>query len=300
MTEPNIHDEYRHFLETSNRAELDDRVSALRTVCCILGPYRNLTTLTASLFALHPVCRVLNMAAMRILPLPEVDFPGDPSPETMRRFLRYALYLAEAGERGDRGGSITLSHAFDHDVVRRRYAESLEAASGTLPQVLVWKDPLYLSNRLHEPDVVPSRLLELHPRLQFLLPIRNPMDCAVSNLKTGHARRFPGLREETVEDVLRCVLEELVRFFENRTDYPDRCFFFSQNAMDRRTLEALAGFLEISPTESWTRAALDCIRLKPSYEHSEEFVDCCSRLIDEKAANVPELRAILEEFLPVG
>ena len=39
----------------------------LRTVGLILGPYRNLTTLTASVLSLHPECQALNHAGPRLL-----------------------------------------------------------------------------------------------------------------------------------------------------------------------------------------------------------------------------------------
>ncbi|MHB8529324.1 MAG: hypothetical protein ACYC8V_07420, partial [Caulobacteraceae bacterium] len=41
-------------------------VDGVRRTAVILGPYRNLTTLTASVLALHPQCQVLNHASDRI------------------------------------------------------------------------------------------------------------------------------------------------------------------------------------------------------------------------------------------
>ena len=52
--------------------------SQLRSVCLALGPYRNLTTLTAGILSLHPQCQVLNHAGVRLLPDPERNFLADP------------------------------------------------------------------------------------------------------------------------------------------------------------------------------------------------------------------------------
>ena len=48
-------------------------ISTLETICLLSGPYRNLTTLTASMAVLHPNCQVLNHAQGRILPHNKVD-----------------------------------------------------------------------------------------------------------------------------------------------------------------------------------------------------------------------------------
>jgi len=41
-------------------------INNIESVCITLGPYRNLTTLTASVLFLHPNCKVLNYAARRV------------------------------------------------------------------------------------------------------------------------------------------------------------------------------------------------------------------------------------------
>ena len=47
-------------------------------VCMSLGPQRNLSTLTASLFALHSNCQVLNHAGQRIFHDQRIDFISHP------------------------------------------------------------------------------------------------------------------------------------------------------------------------------------------------------------------------------
>ena len=57
-------------LAAARNVSIDD----VRTVCLFLGPYRNLTTLTASILFLHPNCQVLNHAANRIFHDRRTDF----------------------------------------------------------------------------------------------------------------------------------------------------------------------------------------------------------------------------------
>ncbi|MCW5878805.1 MAG: hypothetical protein KIS80_08075, partial [Anaerolineales bacterium] len=57
---------------------IDERQAAiidgLESVCLFLGPYRNLTTLTASMLSLHPECQVLNHAGTRVFPNKNLNF----------------------------------------------------------------------------------------------------------------------------------------------------------------------------------------------------------------------------------
>ena len=102
-------------------------VDSINTLICLAGPYRNLTTLTASIAALHPNCQVLNHAHERILPHREVNFFSDYTLDKWQRFLQYGLRISIGGARGRTGGSILHSHAFDHenvkDVYRKRFGE---------------------------------------------------------------------------------------------------------------------------------------------------------------------------------
>lgn len=87
-----------------------------RVVGAFLGPYRNLTTLTASVLALHPHVQVLNHAGRRLLKQPELDFITEPS--TWNRFCEVALAESRGGTAGLHGGSITHSHAFESPKIR--------------------------------------------------------------------------------------------------------------------------------------------------------------------------------------
>jgi hypothetical protein len=87
-------------------------IASLKTVCMTLGPYRNLTALTAAVLFLHPNCQVLNHAGNRIFGDEKLDFISNYSNEIFEAFTRYAIYISQKGRRGDYGGSITLSHGY--------------------------------------------------------------------------------------------------------------------------------------------------------------------------------------------
>jgi len=84
----------------------------LRSVCLTLGPYRNLTTLTAGIIALHPNCQALNHAGQRIFNDKKLNFLLNYTDKKFDTFVRYAIYASGRGREGPYGGSVTYSHAF--------------------------------------------------------------------------------------------------------------------------------------------------------------------------------------------
>src|SRR5689334_13648080 len=70
-------------------------ISECKSVCLALGPYRNLTTLTAATLFLHPNCQVLNHGGMRIFGNLQVDFlSNNYSEERFNRFVQYAIRIS--------------------------------------------------------------------------------------------------------------------------------------------------------------------------------------------------------------
>jgi len=110
-----------HNLSESEESDIKDlessksiNIKSVKSVCLMLGPYRNLTTLTASILFLHPNCQVLNHGASRIYGRKEIDFLSIYEKIKMDRFIQFAITISGKGKRGKSGGSITYSHAFDN------------------------------------------------------------------------------------------------------------------------------------------------------------------------------------------
>jgi len=274
-------------------------VQACKSVCLTLGPYRNLTTLTASLLFLHPDCQVLNHAGDRIFGRRELDFLTDYSRERLDRFIQYAIRISAKGRRGVHGGSITHSHAFDDQHAMKQV---FERSGGTLvkPTVrcLFWKESLRTSNRIRERHVDLDALFRQDPRPRFLLPIRNPLDCAVSNIQTGHTATFAGLpADASTERVVHAVLDEIRWVAGLEARHPERFFHFFEHDMSREMLVRLAGFLDLEPLDAWLDAARAAIRLKKGYAHEPALVEAYRKGIADRFEGHPELAAGLLYFV---
>ncbi len=127
-----------------------DNFASLKTVCIIVGPYRNLSTLLASLLFLHPTCQVLNHAEDRVLSKKELNFLRDYSDEKFSRFCRFALFASARGQRSGYGGSILFSHAFERPAFKQAFRERFGAKTVVKKKVesIVWKANLRASSEM--------------------------------------------------------------------------------------------------------------------------------------------------------
>jgi hypothetical protein len=265
-------------------------ITPIKTVCLALGPYRNLTTLTASILYLHPNCQVLNHAGSRIFGNELIDFVSKYSKKKFKTFIRYAIYISQKGKRGDYGGSITLSHAFDNQYPIRDIFHKTN--SGLLKQnilSLFWKESLRTSNYIRQQKVDLDRLLKLNRQLRFLLPIRNPLDCAISNLKTGKANIFADVEKDaTLEQVLESILKEILWFKNLETRHPKRFFYFFEHDFNEATIRRLANFLELEPFRHWCTNALEAFDVKSRYSHSNSLMAFFRRRVENQFSNYPD------------
>lgn len=273
-------------------------VSQVKTLCLALGPYRNLTTLTASLLFLHPECQVLNHGSSRIFGDPQLDFLQDYSDSAFDNFLRFAIYISGSGSRGKEGGSITKSHAFDgkhkmQELFQSSYGDKL--VKDRIDSVF-WKESLRTSLHIRERNIDLGRIFERNDRLRFLLPVRNPIDCALSNKRTGHAKLFGLSKESPVEEILAAVLDEFFWFHELRAQFPGRFFYYLENAFSQETAIQLADFLCISPYPDWQQAVLEVFDIDRHYDHPAGLLDSYAELVKEKFAAHPVFRDELLSF----
>ena len=271
----------------------------IKTICLPLGPYRNLTTMTAGLLSLHPRCQVLNHAGQKLLGDPATNFLNGPTNEKVHAFLAAALDLARGGQRGQEGGSITKSHAFDPQhpmgrLYRERFGDSLDKPGA---EALFWKESLHASNFLRGNSIDVPGLLAAEARLQFLVPIRNPLDCAYSNIATSHTRFFADLAPEAgILQVTEAVLDLLLWSTQQALQCPERFLLLFEHQMGRSTLSQLAEFLGLEPEEQWLDDATEACQLKPGYCHEPALVDAYVEMVKRKFADFPPLQAGLLHF----
>jgi hypothetical protein len=282
-------------LLASSSIEIRDCVS----VCLALGPYRNLTTLTASTLFLHPNCQVLNHGGGRIFGRRNVDFLSDYTEEKFDRFIQYAIRLSTKGKRGRYGGSITLSHAFDsgHPMKEIFFSTGNRLLKKKI-RCLFWKESFRTSRLIREKNVDLGSIFKRNDRLRFLLPIRNPLDCALSNMKTGHVNLFENLNGQSTEfEVLQAVLDEILWFAKLEEEYPGRFFHYFEHSISREMLGRLASFLELDPLESWFDSALLAMKPKGGYQHDDDLVAFYRQYVNDEFVCFPDLSAGLLLFI---
>jgi len=285
-----------YLLKSKQRHHVD--ISQIKTVCLLLGPYRNLTTLTASILALHPHCQVLNHAGERIFANPKVNFLANYSDKTFEHFCRYATAISAGGKRGDYGGSITLSHAFaNHKRIKDRYEQRFgDSRLKENIHCLFWKESMRTSNMIRKKQVDLKSVFQQNEKIRFLMPIRNPLDCAISNMKNVHSKHFQ-FNNPTTENVLDAIIQEIAWFIELKSAYPDRFFYFMQHHFDEFTLKNLLEFLDLEPDQEWLDDAVAAYQLKQPYEYSTTLVKQFHMSLGKHLQNFPEIQKALLSFV---
>ena len=197
------------------------------------------------------------------------------------------------------GGSITHSHAFDEGHVTKELFESTGAKLiKEKIYSLIWKESLRTSNRIRKTGIDLGTIFARNSRLRFLLPVRNPIDCAVSNIKTGHVKLFPGLdKDSPVEKVVDAILDEFawVRGWERK--HPERFFIYFEPEFREETLVSLAQFLKVEMNEEWKRNSLAAFEIKKRYEHPEPLVSHYRAAVADRFAQDGEFAARLLRFV---
>jgi hypothetical protein len=263
-------------------------IARLRTVGLILGPYRNLTTLTASVLSLHPECQALNHAGPRLLK-GRSDFIKDV--RRLDRFCEAALEASTSGRRHDHGGSIQFSHAFDRKDMQQLYHDRFgDRVIKDDVRVLVWKESGLVTERIREKPERIIGLLEDEPRLRFLMPVRHPFDCAQSNIRTGHSERIPGADPTDAASIVDRIVEMIGWFGGLMETHPDRFFLFFQNDKPELIADGFIRTLELTDDRQW-RDALDTVFAVKGkeYQYPPELFDALDVSVDRYLSELPEI-----------
>ena len=266
----------------------------IKTTLVLLGPYRNLTTLTVSIFSLHPSCEVLNHAAKRTLSREHLNFFNNYSDKKFNNFNRFALYASHGGTMGAFGGGIYHSHAFQHKIMKELYFKNKKKKKKI--ECIVWKEPLRVAKFIKKNNVDLDIILKAQKGLKFIMPIRNPLDCAVSSLRTGHYKLF-NEKIKTAEELLEYLIKEYRWFLDLKTKHPDRFIYFFQHGFNKEFLVDVAKFSGLNYDEDWIKDSLSCYNIKKSYDHSEKLVDKYKKLVNKYFKNNPSFKKDLLRFV---
>jgi hypothetical protein len=246
---------------------------------------------------------VLNHAGVRVLRNPRLNFLADYSPDKFREFVRYAGFSSRGGMRGMYGGDIRLSHAFDREAMREARAQLQGSARGAA-RCLVWKDSHLVTNFLRSASIDVRGLLQRNDKIRFLLPIRNPIDCAISNLTTraGQVAFFGqahGMSSATpLEELVGAVLDEIAWFVSLReaSGRPDNFLLYFEHSMGRDVLERMLAFLRLPRDEAYLSAATEAFKSTGERRKEARTVERYVDQVNRKFANRPEMRDALLRF----
>lgn len=263
------------------------------TVCLFLCPYRNLTTLTSAVLALHDHVQVMNHGIERLAAAGALDFVTEPAGAGLDAFARAAVELSATGQRGAYGGSITLSHAFDHPEVRQGYTGRFGDAP-VKPDIraVVWKEGGLLRQYLLDRGVDVPALAGRLDRLRFLAPIRQPID-HVYSLRKFYGKGpsdliVPEIADLSFEGLAAYVLRCHHDFLTWRRARPDRFLAFTEAEIGPDLLVRLAGFLGVEPRPAWLEAAAAAFRSKVHYAPAAEDRELFARLLRARHGDDPE------------
>jgi hypothetical protein len=206
----------------------------------LLGPYRNLTTLTTALLSLHPNIIAYNHGLVR-MPKNVLFYEDPTNKQKYQNFIDYILANYQSGHRGTKGGDIRKCHAFDPNKHETMYQmmESTEFEKQD-PKVIVWKESGRLikyfrhNGKFNSFDRI-ERLLKSNPDVYFIRPVRNPIDCVQSNMDTNHARftdfnphDYPKACNQR-NAFLRWYINDLIWFLKLEYCFPGRFLHYNES-----------------------------------------------------------------------
>jgi len=273
-------------------------ISNLKSVCLLLGPYRNLTTFTVSLLFLHPDVQVLNHGGNRVFKINDLNFLKNYSQKKFDNFCKFAVYTSQGGRKGDYGGSIRYSHAFSKSIMKTTYENRFgDSYLKDNIDCIVWKESLMVSNYLRKYNIDFQKLFDTFNKLRFLMPVRNPLDCTISNLRTGHVKRFAGSKKKEKKDVLEAILKEFSWFLKLHKKFPNKFFYFFQDELNETIFKRMASFLEIELGKKWIEDTISCVKIKKSYDYEKSFVEDFNKLVDKYFLDFPDFSKHLRKLI---
>lgn len=283
---------------TSAFSSTPNDLSQLETLCVMLGPYRNLTTLTSSLLALHPHCQVLNHAGERVFGNEKINFLQNYSSQKFDAFCDFAVSASKEGRRGRFGGSIVLSHAFDAPELNKAYQKRFgDQLVKPVIRCLVWKESQRVTNLLLKDPAGLEKLLNENKKIKFLLPVRHPLDCAESNFKTKKAQL---LVNDTVLDkstFISILFKEYEWFMTWREIFKDRFFYFTESGLTPEKIKELSAFLNLGQDNEWEKTILPLFKINKSYTHTIEELEAAIDLAELNFSEFPEFKEDMIKLL---
>jgi len=264
----------------------------MKNLIIMLGPYRNLTTVTVSTISLHPEVMILNHGVEKVLGKEEIDFfTGDFSHEKVENFKQLILDTSENKSYNN--------HAFKVERMKKTFNKRYKKGKDySAIKTLLWKETMRITNILSANKSKMQEILDERPDVKFLLPIRNPIDCTMSNAN-GMWKYLVGGVEGTFfnEQVsifdnpslsanrryLNIILESHAWFINLMGNYPDRFMCFFENEMTNEgTLDQICDFMNIRHSAEWKDDVRKVWVMKGPYKCGEGLKEYYKEKVSER------------------
>lgn len=269
-------------------------INKVSNLVLFVGPYRNLTTYLAANIALHPSCDVLNHAGIRVFANEKINFLSQYTDEKFEQFLQFFNYACQFGYKGIRGGNVVYSHAFETNPALKKAYQNKDESSEK--NCLIWKESHLVTNLLIKNKTDYEKILS-NDKIKFLFPVRNPLDCANSNIKTGKYKLFGNGTKAELKDVMNKIFEHYLFFLTLEKKYPSKVYFIYENEINPQSISALCSFLNVSEEKKWKETMLSNFKINTSYSHSAELLNWTNNTLEQKFNDYPDFLAKLKTMI---
>jgi len=263
-----------------------------------LGPYRNLNRTMALLFGLHSEAIVLNNAVERLQLFEDIDVFNGQFDKKWQQFKEVAVRLSQGGQPGDYGGSIFRSGFMSpHSKALNLYLSRFKSTKLKVnPKILFWSDSMRLTNRSKVLDHVSKDYLSSKQNPIFILPVGNPIRCALQTVDTGFGFFLTGKHSNSFESILTCVMDLYDVLFQKLEKKELNFFPLWEDNLSVETLKALCEFVSIEFSQEWAEQIID-VHQEENLSATDQNINYYHGLINDRFAGLTEIKAQFEAFL---
>jgi hypothetical protein len=156
--------------------------------------------------------------------------------------------------------------------------------------------------RIRSSDSLIIELLDYAPKLRFILPIRNPLDCTISNLRTSHMEGSEDIAEDRTR-LLDRILEMISWAAALEVRHPDRFLTFFQDDTPEKVAGGLIRLLSLRDDPQWRDSVAAAFKIHPNpYVHGPEMYETFESGVESYFRSMPgvasRLKALVGEYNP--
>jgi len=144
---------------------------------------------------------------------------------------------------------------------------------------------MMVTNVIRNNNIDMSHFFKSNPYVRFVYPIRNPLDCAYSNVQHSGsiARMCYEMQAYDMLPMLEFVLQQLFWGVELAHQHPERVkLLFEPDMSERDTWASMAQHFGLSVDEQWISDLLVCGKVDPKIQaYNEKTIDRYGKKIEK-------------------